>query len=236
MAWVGQPRPAETVVADPYWVVVLAWLVLVAVGAGLGWLLLPAADWLAGLDWAPMRGPARVLADLPRGWATAGAVTLGVLGGVLMAVQVMRDSLRVVVRDDRLTVSRQDRSTVVARPGVAAVFLDGGRLVVLDAAGRELARERSDQRPGRLAGAFAGHGWPWRDGGDPYRERYRRWVPEYPDLPAGAHALFTARERALRRGDGEDAADLRAELARLDLVVRDEDKRQYWRRVGAEPS
>jgi hypothetical protein len=178
-----------------------------------------------------MRGPAGVLAGLPRGWATAGAVTIGLLGGALMAVQAMRDSLRVVIGDDRATVRRDGRSAIVARQGVAAVFVDGGRLVVLDEAGRELARERSDQSRARLAAAFAGHGWPWRDG-DPYRERYRRWVPEIPGLTAAAHALFKARERALRSGDGEDAADLRVELARLDLVVRDEDKRQYWRRVG----
>jgi hypothetical protein len=131
-------------------------------------------------------------------------------------------------------VRREGRDAVVARQGVAAVFVDGGRLVVLDEAGRELARERSDRGRARLAEAFARHGWPWRDGGDPYRGRYRRWVPESPDLPAAAHALFKARDRALRRGDGEDAADLRAELARLDLVIRDEDKRQYWRRTGVE--
>ena len=50
-----------------------------------------------------------------------------------------------------------------------------------------------------------------------------------PTLPVGADALLKARARALDKGDSGDAAELRSELARLGVVVRDEKKRQFVR-------
>jgi hypothetical protein len=230
MTWLGRPRPVETVVADPSWTPVLLWLVLPAIGAGLGWLVVPAAGWLGERDWLPLPGAIEAVTRLPDGWGRIAAVALGALGGALMAAEAVRDTLRVVVRHDRATLSRKGAETEVSRSAADAVFTDSGRLVVLDATGGELARVKSDQSRARLAAAFTGHGWPWRDG-DPYAEAYRRWVPGLPDLPAGADALLAARDKALRRDDGTDAETLRAELSRLGVVVRDEQKRQHWRRA-----
>jgi hypothetical protein len=232
MTWLGRPRPVETVVADPPWVPVLVWLLLPAVGAALGWLVLPAAGWIGERDWIPLPGAVDAVARLPLGWGRPVAAALGALGGVLMAAEAVRDSLRVAIRQDRVALRRKGTETDVSRSAVAAVFADRGRLVALDAAGREVARVKSDQSRARLAAAFTEHGWPWRDG-DPYADSYRRWVPGLPDLPAGADALLTAREKALRRDDGADAEALRAELSRLGLVVRDEHKHQHWRRTPA---
>ncbi|WP_425388254.1 CysS/YqeB C-terminal domain-containing protein [Amycolatopsis taiwanensis] len=53
--------------------------------------------------------------------------------------------------------------------------------------------------------------------------RPRTWTP-------AANALLNARARALRKSEsGDDAKDLRTELARLGVVVKDQDKKQYWR-------
>ena len=49
------------------------------------------------------------------------------------------------------------------------------------------------------------------------------------DLPPGANALLKVRAEALRKGDSGDADELREELSRLGVVVREEKKRQYWR-------
>ncbi|WP_442930243.1 CysS/YqeB C-terminal domain-containing protein [Micromonospora sp. LH3U1] len=46
---------------------------------------------------------------------------------------------------------------------------------------------------------------------------------------AGADALLRARERAVRRDRRDDARELRRELGLIGVVLRDEDKRQYWR-------
>jgi cysteinyl-tRNA synthetase len=52
-------------------------------------------------------------------------------------------------------------------------------------------------------------------------------VPGVDGLPPGADALLTAREK-----NSDDADELRAELARLGVVVRDEKGKQYWRPAG----
>jgi hypothetical protein len=56
-------------------------------------------------------------------------------------------------------------------------------------------------------------------------------VEDLPELPTGANAILRARARALERGDTEDAAQLRRELGKLGIVVREEAKRQSWRRT-----
>ena len=70
----------------------------------------------------------------------------------------------------------------------------------------------------------------WADK-DPYLEAYRRWVPGLPEVPAAAEAVFTARQKALTAGDDDDVRELREELGRLGFVVRDDRKKQYWRRA-----
>ena len=50
-------------------------------------------------------------------------------------------------------------------------------------------------------------------------------------MPSGADALLVARQRVLEKGDRRDVAELRVELARLGVAVRDEGRRQYWRRT-----
>ncbi len=71
-----------------------------------------------------------------------------------------------------------------------------------------------------------------RDGvRDPYRQEYRRWVEDHPDLPAGLNGLLKARARALEQDDREDLAELDGELAGLGVVLREVKRRQYWRRV-----
>lgn len=112
------------------------------------------------------------------------------------------------------------------------MFLDGKQLVLLGKSTEELARQGGDLDTKGIRAAFVAHGYPWRDDGDPHKNDYRRWVAGLPDLPAGADALFQARQRALDKGDHEDMAQLRKQLGRMGIVVRDEKKRQHWRLSG----
>jgi hypothetical protein len=56
-------------------------------------------------------------------------------------------------------------------------------------------------------------------------------VPGLPELPATAHALLAARQKAVDSGDDSDKRELRSELGRLGYVIRDDRKRQYWRQA-----
>jgi hypothetical protein len=150
----------------------------------------------------------------------------------VVAVLAEQDYVRVTVTDEQVRIARGGSSRQVPRGSVRAAFVDGKQLVLLGHATQELAREGGDLPDApRLQAAFQARGYPWVPGGDPHKDDYRRWVEDLPGLPAGADAIFRARARALDRGDKVDAAQLRQELGRLGIVVRDEDNRQFWRPV-----
>jgi hypothetical protein len=224
---------AETTVADPGWVSGLWWVVFCLLGAAAGWLVRMIAGWVASLRWAPLQGPFKLIASLPDPPATIGAIALGAAAGLAVAYQGHLESLTVTVAPARVRLARTGSATELARRSVSAVFVDRKQLVLLGPAGEELARKPSDLDTDRLRDAFLAHGYPWHDGGDPHEADYRRWVPNTPDLPAAANALLAARERALGRKDRDDSAELRAELAKLGIVVREEQQRQFWRRHWA---
>ena len=219
-------QPPATV-ATPWWARALVWTGLPLVGAGLGRGLVRLAGALAEL-WVPFRGVFRVVRDLPEPHVTIGAVALGAVAGLVLAYFVDQESLTVRLSPAEIVLSRPGATRTVARADVAVAFRDRDRLVLLGRTGRELAHEPCHLSPGRLAPAFAAQGVPWAEQ-DPYADSYRRWVPGLPDVP---EALFVARDKALRSGDTGDADDLRAELGRLGYVLRDDRKRQYFRRVG----
>lgn len=222
----------ETTVADPGWATGLWWAVFGLLGAGLGGVVRAVAGWVASLPWAPLQGAFKLVDSLPDLPATIGAVLLGAAAGLAVAYQGQRESLAVTVSPHRVRLRRLGSQTEVAGGSVSAVYLDRKQLVLLGPVTEELAREPSDLDVTRLREAFTAHGYPWRDG-DPFAAEFRRWVPDTPELPAAANVLLAARQRALARKEHTDAAELRAELAKLGIVVREEQQRQYWRRVPA---
>jgi hypothetical protein len=228
----AKPGGGATVVAPPPAERALVWVGFPLIGAAAGWLLKSLAEWATSLPWVPFQGPLELVASVPDPQATIGSLALGVAGGLVVAVLAEQDYVRVTVDDDQLTVARGGSSRRVPRASVEAVFLDGKQLVLLGHETDELVREGGDLPDAkRLEAAFRAHGYPWMPGGDPHKDEYRRWVEDLPDLPAGADAVLKARARALVRGDKEDAAELRLELGKLGIVVRDEGKRQFWRRT-----
>ncbi|MFJ8685592.1 YqeB family protein [Micromonospora wenchangensis] len=222
-----EPGGATKVGGDVGELVVL-WVGFPLLGVAVGGLLPLVADWVAGLPWAPVQGWFELVAGLPYRRALAGGVTLGVLVGLLVAHVGTRERLIVTVDRGGVRWRRDGVDRELPRRTVTAVFVDGRELVLLGPAGAELARERSDLSRRRLRDAFDGHGWPWRDA-DPHRDAYRRWVAGLPDLPPGADPLLRARQRAVDADRTHDVRELRGELARIGVVVRDEDGRQYWR-------
>jgi hypothetical protein len=228
----AKPGGGATVVAPPPAERALVWVGFPLIGAAAGWLLKSLAEWATSLPWVPFQGPLELVASVPDLQATIGSLALGVAGGLVVAVLAEQDYVRVTVEDDQLTVTRGGSSRRVPRASVEAVFLDGKQLVLLGHETDEVVREGGDLPDAeRLEAAFRAHGYPWVPGGDPHKDEYRRWVEDLPGLPAGADAVLKARARALDRGDKEDAAQLRLELGKLGIVVRDEGKRQFWRRT-----
>ena len=213
-----------TTVPTPWWARALAWFGLPVCGAAL--MLLVVA--VAGQEWLP--GPfalVRRMPDLVAEWVLP---AVGAVVGLVLAAMADQESLTVRFTGAEVLLTRPGHRRAVPRGDIAVAFPDRDRLVLLGRTGRELAREPSHLSARRLRDAFAAHGVAWADE-DPYLAAYRRWVPDLPDLPATANALLAARQKALSRGDDDEVRDLRDELGRLGYVLRDDRKRQYWRRA-----
>ncbi|EFL20095.1 hypothetical protein [Streptomyces sp. C] len=221
---------APTEVSEPLWGQLLVCAVFGLIGAGACWLAKVLATWVVTLPWAPMQGPAELVASIPEPGLTIGAVAVGGLAGLIGGFLVKLAELSVTVSDTRVVLTRNGEPTEFPRAGVAMAFRDGKQLVLLGHGTEELAREDCDQDRHRLADAFTRHGYTWADE-DPHRAEFRLWVPDSPHLPAEAHALFKARRRLLKqRGTAGELRELRRDLERLGLVVRERNGSQYWRR------
>lgn len=221
------------VVKDPRWLRGLYWVGFPLLGGGLGWLVKELAAWVAGMSWAPWQGLFKAIASIPEPGATWGALGVGALAGLVLGFLAWQESLMVTIGADSVELKRGDKVREFAAPAVKGVFVDGDRLVLLGPAGRELAREKSDLDRAALRRAFSERGFAWLDT-DPYGGWFQRWLDEDPRLPGAAHALLRARARAVEKGKADEAGELREELARLGVVVRDERKRQFWRRTAEE--
>ena len=199
------------------------WAGLPVAGAVVVWLLKLLANWAVTLSWVPFRGPLELVDSVPEPWATVGALGVGLVAGLVLSLISHGERLSVTVTADNVRIVGDEYDRTFARADVSAVFVDRSKLVLLGTDTAELVRRPSELDVQALAAAFDRHGYPWRDG-DPHAETYRRWVPDTPGLPTGANALLTAREK-----NPDDADELRAELARLGVIVRDDKKKQYWR-------
>ncbi|UYB41475.1 hypothetical protein SLV14_004218 [Streptomyces sp. Je 1-4] len=222
------PGDRLTVLGQQTWGAAGVYLGLAVLGAGAGWLVGFLADWLSTCPWPPLQVPAQLLAWLP-------APVLPVVGsvaGLALGFIGQREQLVIRLSDQCVTLLRKGREHEFPYDAVARVFRDGKQLVLLGHDGGELARQECDLEARRVADAFTGHGYAWADA-DPYEDMFRRWVPGTPGLPKGADAVLKARQEALEKKDSsdDDIGELREELARLGVVVKEEKRRQYWRRT-----
>lgn len=158
-------------------------------------------------------------------------VILGALVGTFGAIASYDEIIEVAVEPDHVTITRGDEVIPVDRPQVEAVFVEGKDLVLTDSRGGELVRRKQDHDVSRLRDAFTRMNYPWHDA-HPFEDAYTRWAPGMPGLPDGADAHLRERQVALEKGRGAEARELRRELGRLGVFVRDVKKKQYWRLAG----
>lgn len=230
MADVTEQR-TPTVLAEPVWGRVLMWAGFPVAGAAVGFVLSLLVDWLLTLPWIPFEGPLRLLQQIPAPFDTIAPIAVGAVAGLVLAAVGDSEMLSVTVADDQVSLKRGDKIRAIHASSISGVFLEGKQLVLLGQHAEELARESFDLTASAFREPFESHGYTWLPA-DPHKDEYRRWVEGTPDLPPGADALLRARSRALEKGKKDDLAELRDELAALGVVVREDDKVQYWRRSG----
>jgi len=200
------------------------------IGAVLGWCIRPLATWASDIDPLPFGRVIDLIAGWNVVWATAVLTAVGLLAGLALALYVLHDTVTVTIGPTTLELTRGDRSTAFDRTEIDAVYVEAKRLIVLDRETAELANEPFDAHPEKLAAELRRNGYPWCDA-DPYASAYRRWLDGSPELSDAEHFVLRTRGKALADDDDDELADLRKELTKLGLVVRDEGNRQYWRRA-----
>ncbi|GAB4057354.1 YqeB family protein [Catellatospora paridis] len=208
------------------------WATCVVIGAGLGWALRAVSEWAASVDGMPLRDWVSVLAKVPDPYGTVLCLLLGVGFGAEVARRTLKDSVAVSVQQDRVIWRAGSKSRRIARAEISAVYLDGvDDLVFLGTDTGELARANNNLNEDAVKQTFLRHGYPFFDA-DPHLEQFMRWVEDLPELSATANALLKARQKALADNAADDAAELRADLAKLGVIVRQNDDRQFYRLVG----
>ncbi|MFD6164051.1 hypothetical protein ACFWFR_02600 [Oerskovia sp. NPDC060287] len=229
------PRtPEETVVgcssADTLFLRAVLPVLGAAAGVGLRWL----AAWMSGLSWAPWQGIARSVDTLADRWGACTVVGLAIVGAIVGAVfaqHLVETMGRVAVTSTGAGFKTKDTLETLGRSEVTDVFADGKEIVLLRGE-REVARWSADLPSAEVRAAFDTHGWPWRETGDPFRAAYRPWAAGDLGLPAGADALLRARAGLIDAGKDDHVRELRADLAAIGVVVRDEGTVQLWRPVA----
>lgn len=203
-----------------------------AAGVALGFLAKPFTQWLVSMfDSAP--GPLRAAAALPTAVAVPGLAAIGVVVGLWISHEALKESLRLTVTAAHVLLSQNDAERHVSRDKIAEVFLDGKDLVLLDARTIELARNNaSDLNADDIAKAFTELGYPWRGGKNPYEADFQSWVDGHPALDDTRNQLLRSRSRALTDEKTGAAAELADQLQEAGVVVRDRDGAQQYRLVG----
>lgn len=223
------PGQAPTTLSEPVSVFVLMWVGFPILGAAVGWGLAQLSGLVSGLAWFPFKGVFALVASIPQPQLTIGALVVGALLGMGVALLGHAETLSVTFSGDAITARRGDQTVAVETARVESAFRDGKYLVLLDARGAELLREKSDIDADRMRETFVAQGFNWLDA-DPHHGQWRVWVDGTPDLPDGGNALLRTREKELKKST-PDLVDVRAELLRLGIMVRDDKRKQYWRQV-----
>ncbi|MFD3512544.1 hypothetical protein [Streptomyces sp. NPDC058657] len=155
-----------------------------AAGLGLGFALPPVARWLDGMSLLPLGNVFAFVGDMEATWQAATFALAMTLLGLLAAFVAVADSVKVTLDGDTLGIEFGDRQKPLSlrRERVAAVLVEGKDLVVLDSAGRPLARAPHRASRTALAQAFRAHGYPWQDS----REASAAPVAPRPLSPAAA--------------------------------------------------
>lgn len=227
-------RPKRTKLVTPTPVLVVLWAGFPLVGAGLAWLVRLLSGWAATVPDIPLHGWIAAFASIKEPYGTLGSLLVGGFAAWYGVRWLTRLTVAVSVSERRLLWRSGGRTRRLERGTISAIFPDGDDLVVLGQDTRELARALCYLDDDALQRTLVGYDYPWYNS-DPHAEEFRRWVEDMPGLPEGANALMRARAKALDDGKDADAADLRTDLGKLGVVVRETDSRQFLRLIGDRP-
>lgn len=207
---------------------VILWLGFPLIGLVIGWILPSIAKWGSSLPWVPFEGPLKLIASYNGAWVGFITMILGLIAGVILTLLSFHESLEMSIYDDRVILKLRDDEIILKKKDISLVFMDKKQLVLLGIDEKELFRCKQELNKSRVATAFIKHNYLWSDT-DPFKNDFKTWVVDCPDLSPAANALLKARKISIEKGDNDEAFQLIKELWKLGVSVKENDNRQYYR-------
>lgn len=207
---------------------ILIILVPLLLGGLIGWFIPFIADWLLSMPIIPKEKLVKLIASLNGTWVSIIATIIGMAAGVFFSMIIFAESLEVKVTYEGLQLKLDDKVTSIHKKDISAIYLENKQFIILGMQGNELYREVIESKKDKVREVMNNYRYPWKEK-DPFDNEYKRWVAGHPDFSAEINALLNAREQALNEGEKKKAKQLQTDLAKLGVVIRDENNAQYVR-------
>lgn len=207
---------------------VILWVGFPIAGLVLGWFLPRIAKWGSSLPWVPFQGPLKLIASYNGVWVGFITMILGLIAGIALTFLTFHESLEVSIYDDKVILKLRNEETILNKKDILLVFLDKKQLVLLGNDEKEIFRYKQELNEKTVRTAFLQHNYSWSDK-EPFKEDFKKWVVDSPDLSPAANALLKARKIAIENGEDEEVFQLAKELWKLRVSVKENDNRQYYR-------
>lgn len=199
-------------------------------GAALGCFFPAIANWALTIPFVPFKGPIELIVSFNHLWVSVIAAVIGIIAGLFFSHYVFNEILEVYISEQNVRLRFKEKEESFEKKDIYAVYIENKHLIILGIDQNELYREQIDSKKAHVAEAFKNHGYHWTEE-DPFKDQYQRWVEDHPDFPSHVNALLLARERAIQNNNHDEAKILRKDLAKLGVVIQDEEKRQYVRMI-----
>lgn len=207
---------------------VFLWLGFPLIGLVFGWLLPSIAKWGSSLPWLPFQGPLKLIASYHGAWVGIVTMILGLIAGIALTILSFHESLEMSIYDDKVILKLRDDEIMIKKKDISLACMDKKQLVLLGNDEKEMFRCKQELSRNTVSAAFIKHNYLWSDT-DPFKNDFKAWVLDSPDLSTAANTLLKARKIAIEKGDDDEAFHLAKELWKLRVSVKENDKRQYYR-------
>lgn len=108
--------------------------------------------------------------------------------------------------------------------------MEDNNVVITGNKGQELLSEKTDIKKEKIREIFLYHHYIWCEQA-PYVDEFKLWALEDHLLGENTNSILYERRNAIREGDKKKAKNLKMDLNELGVVVKDQGKDQYVRKI-----
>ncbi|MEK4433116.1 hypothetical protein MHB54_28580 [Paenibacillus sp. FSL M7-0802] len=163
-------------------------------------------------------------------WVSIILMFVGVVIGVLLSLTVYSEALKMSISDQEILINKDDKEKIIRKSEVKEIFMEDNNVVITGNKGQELLSEKTDIKKEKIREIFLYHHYLWCEQ-DPYVDEFKLWALEDHLLGENTNSILYERRNAIREGDKKMAKNLKMDLNELGVVVKDQGKDQYVRKI-----